>query len=351
MYFYLIIITVLFCMSFLQIGLVNRSESKKSIMFGYTLIMIFLALFAGLRYGIDTDYWVYYQMFHTGFAAKNIGFNFLISVSKFIFGNDFNLFVLIIALLSVLLKGYQFKKYKNPIVAAFIYFCFFYILMEFNVIRQGLAIALLFISAKYIKERRFIPFFILVCMGASIHPAALLFLPMYFINDKAINVKAVIILIIFMTIIRFAIFPVFTDISIQLHQHFKTGIMEFVTGHLEVYFTQGRNRIFTVGYFRKLITIFLFIFMNKKQTIVNFNFNAYFIGYLIYIMFMGNETLSVRTSLLYDVFMIPLFADYDLRLSEVKIPFIILIMVMGVMICVFTLSRSLSIPYQSYLMV
>ncbi len=345
MVLYISIISILLIMVVLQLAEIG---SRKFWNIMYFIGAVFFILFAGLRYGIDTDYWTYLNMFNTGAGANDIGFRTLIYFFKKFVSIDFNEFVFFLAAVSIGIKMFCFSKYKRPVLALFVYISFFYILLEWNVIRQGLAVSILFMSESFIEKKKFFLFAVLVIFAATIHPIAILFLPMYFIKNITADVRAVLILIMAATVIRIALFPALTAISSYMHEYFQEGVMRVVSGHLYYYFSQGTGSLITVGYFRKFITLFLFIFLNQNRKIKNGYFNGYLTGYLLYILFMGNETLSVRISLTYDIFLIPLFGDYDFKLTNRSVLCIGTMLIMSVLIFIYALLHSASVPYQSF---
>lgn len=315
----------------------------------FILFSILLILFAGFRYGIDTDYWAYYNMFYTGDGVNDIGFKILINAFKAFIGNDFNIFILFIAIFSVGTKVLILSQYRNPELAIFLYFSFFYVLLEWNVIRQGIAISLLLFSIKYANDRKPVLFFIFVLLASTIHPISIVFTLFYFLYDKRISIKCAYLMIFGCLFIRIAMFPLLTKLTELMHVYFTEGIMRVVSGHLSYYFSQGVNRFITFAFVRKLITLTLFWAIVKKTHIRNIYFNGYFLGILIYTLLMGNETLSVRSSLIFDVLLIPLFADLDCKLNERHLPYVFTMVLMGMLIFLYSIQNSASLPYQSYL--
>lgn len=130
--------------------------SNKMIFF---MLASYLVLLAGLRYGIETDYWNYEEIFKTTTMENRVGgiekgFHTLILFYKAIFSSsNFNGFIFMLALISVGLKLHYISMFKEPFVALLFYFTGFYIMYEFNTVRQGIAICFLFFAAEQIEKR------------------------------------------------------------------------------------------------------------------------------------------------------------------------------------------------------
>lgn len=117
--------------------------SNKIIFF---MLASYLVLLAGLRYGIETDYWNYEEIFRTTTMNNRVGgiekgFHTLILFYKVAFSSkNFNGFIFMLALISVGLKLHYISMFKEPFVALLFYFTGFYIMYEFSTIKQGVVI-------------------------------------------------------------------------------------------------------------------------------------------------------------------------------------------------------------------
>ena len=80
MYFYLLILCLLVIFAFFDYF--NISIANKIMLFFIAIILIFIS---GFRYGLETDYWGYWRIFHgTSTADVEIGYRL---VSNLIFSN------------------------------------------------------------------------------------------------------------------------------------------------------------------------------------------------------------------------------------------------------------------------
>ena len=95
--------------------------SKKSKLVVYSLIGIILICISGFRYGLETDYWHYYNIFNGITTVENIEptFEVFINIFKFVL-NDYNLFLLFVAIVSLGSKIKIFYRFKYCFVVLFV---------------------------------------------------------------------------------------------------------------------------------------------------------------------------------------------------------------------------------------
>lgn len=167
------------------------------------LVLCFLVIFAflALRYDFGNDYMSYYQLFdyiHTlsfqdlvkiGFAKDpllvELGYNWLNRIIP-------NFFILV-ALLA-LLSSYTYYKYirwYSP--STFIWLSVFIflvspemMLIQSSAFRQTIAICFFLLSTKYMIDRNFWRFILLVLLGSIFHKSAILMAAVYFVATPKI---------------------------------------------------------------------------------------------------------------------------------------------------------------------
>lgn len=312
----------------------------------FWMFLVFLLLLAGFRYGIETDYWSYKNLFLKDGAGVEVGFKTLITFCKNWISDDFNVFILFFAVLSVFSKGIFFSKLRNPFLALFLYYCLLYVMAEWNTIRQGFAISFLMYSLKYAKEKKIIHFGILVAMATSMHISSLLFIPMYFIYDKEISVRRVWTLVILLLI--FKIF-VFNFLVAKILEVLSLYIGNLFLQRLYVYMSLENTFLITVGLIRRLVFLSLFLILYDRKKITDVYFNAYIVGVVIYIVFMGNSVLSSRMSMSYDAMMIPMFANIKFNKNWKSIYCLIGVCLISVALFYVVISGGNAVPYRSYI--
>lgn len=189
---YYLAIFIILC-AFALFEQTNIAPKRKKLMYIASFLMLMLT--AGLRYETGGDWTSYTDIFDTiepidrVLAGDNyyfewlkleIGYRYLNSIVKFIAPNVQLLFFIVALIISsFIFKGInQYSPY--PIMGAVIYFGILFFALDMIVLRQGLAVAIVFCGYKYIEEKRFLKF-VLVCAVASLfHISALIGVVIYF---------------------------------------------------------------------------------------------------------------------------------------------------------------------------
>jgi hypothetical protein len=245
--------------------------------------------------------------------------------------------------LSVGLKIIFFKDLKNPYLVVLIYLSFHYTDLEFNVIRQGLAISLIFLAFKYSEKNKF-NYFIFVTLATLIHVSSILFYPFYFIyriREFKINYSKVIIVIISAFAIR--LFFVENLLSVL---SYLVNIPQIL--RIKNYLALG-NFVITLGCIKRMIIIILYLLLNKEKQIKSKYFFLYLISFFVFTIFMGNDQLAHRASLCFEVFAIPMFGEVKIKYN-IKNCLILLVLFLVLFLTYFENIRlDDRFPYQTYL--
>lgn len=183
---FLIIAYYIFLLLIKKLGITD-----KIFMILVTVQLIIINGFRHIQVGNDT-----YRYERSFFIARDINnlFNLfeldyevgyqLIQKIVTIFTNNFNNWLLIIAVFSFISLALFFKKYSDGIFMSYILFITmgFYD-FSFSGIKQSIAITILLWSYKYIIDKKIGKFLICVFIASSIHLSALVFIPAYFIGN------------------------------------------------------------------------------------------------------------------------------------------------------------------------
>lgn len=152
------------------------------------ILILFLIYLVGFRYNVGTDYPTYEKWFHVWYKDITIewiytGLNFLIKEN----GGEFFHLTLLLAIISQVLVVIGFKKWNlssKEISIALVLYISSYIFIFANGVRQGLAVLVFFIAAKYIVERKFFKFLFILLIGVGFHKSIIIMLPFYFILHR-----------------------------------------------------------------------------------------------------------------------------------------------------------------------
>lgn len=157
------------------------------------LVVLLLIVAAGFRDGLSG--YADYQNYVWAFQSKDeeifeYSFVLISYIARWIGGDNYYYLFLIYALLGVSLK-YMAIKQLTPLVwlSLAIYISYFYSLHELTQIRAGVAAGIGLLSLRFVYEKRFIPFILLILLATFFHTSALLYLPLYLLDGKRIQWK------------------------------------------------------------------------------------------------------------------------------------------------------------------
>ena len=185
---------IMLIISMMLSSLYMKAKSKNSkIIFAICSVIPFIVV-AGLRYDVGTDYMYRYVPDYINILNGTIPDNLeplflgLIKLCQ-ICTHDYWILFFISAILTYSLIFYEiFKRSKNPILSILIFFISGMFFMSLNLMRQYIAIAILFISYRYMFEKKTIPIFIVgVLIASMFHSISLIFLIAILFDKKKIN--------------------------------------------------------------------------------------------------------------------------------------------------------------------
>lgn len=76
---------------------------------------------------------------------------------------------------------YWYVPHRDAWLATWSYVMLSYFYTMMNFIRQSLAVAIVFLGYRFLRDKKPVPYFILVLLGASFHRTALIMIPLYFL--------------------------------------------------------------------------------------------------------------------------------------------------------------------------
>lgn len=133
-----------------------------------------------------------YKKYILGMSVRDPGYNVLVKLFH-VFSQNYQIYLLFVACVFMIpFARWIIVESKNPVISYVLFSSLFYAFFAITGIRQTISTTLVvLIGDKYIKERRLVPFVILVLIASSIHASALVFLPFYFISVIPINGKTI----------------------------------------------------------------------------------------------------------------------------------------------------------------
>ncbi len=230
-YIYNIMMAVILVLGFL-LSYKGQTKRKNLILLGVSLVM--LAGVAAIRYEVGDDYYNYMMIYNlindmplSQFFTYNYEPGFFLWC-KFIqlFTANFQWFYASSAIATTALVFlFIYKESKLPVLSVYLYMSMMFYYWSLSLMRQIFAASICVLSVKFIREKKFIPFLLIVLLAASFHKSALILLPVFFIaqikfNWKSVSVLGGIALICFIfapTIMQFVVKTLnissYTDVS------------------------------------------------------------------------------------------------------------------------------------------
>ncbi|WP_018930678.1 EpsG family protein [Gracilibacillus lacisalsi] len=186
---------------FYSLTLLTFAKSRITTKLFIVIITIQFALVNGLRHftvGIDT---IRYERKFQSLSSDTISgiseIGYEVAQKLFLlFSDNFNFWLLSVAVFVFSLLGLVIYKYsKNYFISYLLFIGLGFFNFSFTGIRQTIAIILVLFSFKYILDKKFMKFFIIILIAATFHYAAIIFLPIYYIAQIRWNYQYILYLI------------------------------------------------------------------------------------------------------------------------------------------------------------
>lgn len=263
-----------------------------------SIVLLFLVvLFQSLRWRTGTD-WISYSEYFINNSSysdffKNtqfeIGYSYLNYLIKFIFDN-YNIFLFIFCSLIAVFVYRFLNAYKFKYTVLFVLFYFSFTLFP---IRQTLAIYLVFCSYKYVYNKNFWNFFMLVFFASLFHRSALFFFPFYFIlnvNFKLWHLIFLYVLSIFVGLTNFSVTLILKIIPLFVGNIDPVIESKLYTLLTDPAFAENATLVsILTSFFNSVLWILFFIVMKQKiddTKLYMFYFKVYMFSLIISRLFL-----------------------------------------------------------------
>jgi hypothetical protein len=177
----------------------NRSMSqdsdvrvlKRMFFSPHLLLFVFLVTISATRLWMGTRDTELYISFFNSYSTYSFqiepGFALLITVVKMLGGGD-GIFLFSCAMLGIGLKYFSILKHARFVgLSLLMYFVKFYFLYDLVQIRAGIAVGIIFWGIRFVINRKFIPFVLIVIAATSFHYSAIVFLCLYPLGSDRLN--------------------------------------------------------------------------------------------------------------------------------------------------------------------
>lgn len=326
----------LFITLFILIALFAVMDYYSQHNIGLFLSAIVLAVVAGIRYNVGYDYQSYYVYYQSG---QNIGdgdrfqwgFILLNKIAHFFHFSFFDFQFLFACLTIGLLAVFLYKNIPAGIsgLGMLYYFSRFFWTRDLGQIRSSLASVICLYSLKYIKERKPIPFLIVILLAGSIHKGAYIFIFAYiFANyiDHSVSMIEVSVILG----LSFMIGTVLQNMPSLVEQ--VTGGGVYITSS---FYTQDSTASVSTLVMQVLV-ILAFMLMRKWQgqtdPFMNTLINVYMTGTMIALVFIGYKTFGYRLDTILNTTEIMIIPYVIQRVSKNRIMALVLTILASAMV-------------------
>ena len=214
--------------------------------------------------------------------GKEYGYFFWQVIVSFVTQNRY-IFILITTLALYTLYFFSFKQYIQDYPLATIVFLGFFYYFTMTYLRQVFAVGIVWLSVRYIWERKPIKFFALVLLAYTFHGSALIFAPMYFLPIRKYSPTAILTFVTVCLLVSLSPLPNMLLAS--------SGEATGMAGRTAAYTSEDQG--FRIEYVLESVFLLWLIFTNyrkivpTKQTLVFLNMTVVFCGILLLFMRFG----------------------------------------------------------------
>lgn len=238
---------IIYLLIILVILLFGKKINKKEYSYADFIVLLLLILIAGLRYNIGTDYAMYYGMYFNqddpNLEKVEIGYKVLMDISYKVFQDNFVLFFIFCAILTIIPIYALIKKYsKYPTESLFYFVTLGFYVLSFNMVRQAIAMAFAFYALKFLFDRKFLRYIIVVIFASLFHMTALIMIPMYWLSNFKFNTKKLLTILVILLFSGFLFNPIFNYVTTVIpqysmyssYQEMKAGIGTYIINSIYI---------------------------------------------------------------------------------------------------------------------
>lgn len=152
-------------------------------------VFIFTVLFflSALRFNVGNDYWKYVEFMHLvrcdSYVPTEWGFNLLVKIIYGLSGfENYQLVFAVYAFLTVLFfMAAIYEQSRNFAVSFFMFMTLGLYFQSFSTVRYYLALAMAVYSLRYVQDRQWVRFFLMIVLASGFHKSVLAVIPLYII--------------------------------------------------------------------------------------------------------------------------------------------------------------------------
>ncbi|EIY5064922.1 hypothetical protein KSGM81_01603 [Klebsiella quasipneumoniae] len=246
--------------------------NRKAVLFPL-LILVVLATMR--HYEIGTDANVYTRYFRFPFNNYSFqfdpevetGYQYLVYLVREIYSSDYSLYFFAMALVSIFPVIYTLKSRSVDYpLSIYIYITFGLYMAMYNQIRQCIAMGICFLATKYLVNKNFIKYFVVILIASQFHVTAYLMLIFYFVCHNKLRIEYKIIPIVLSSAIAAPLMIAHMALNNSRYEHYTEEA------------TKGKNGLLTVMLY-VVIALFFYI-IGKRLRKENLEYRIYECMYL-----------------------------------------------------------------------
>lgn len=209
-------LTILFVFMILASFLeVNGGGDKKNNRFLLWIAGVGLIILGGLRDWVGADYPVYREMYFYWLQIAPVEdiidkllfresvqeiepLYIMLNKLVFAFGSEFHIFTLVVAIIITGMKMISYSKNSPyPVFSLLLVFIPVFFTTDSGQMRQGIAMAICYLSYEFIKRRSLGWFLVVMYIAFGFHKSVVIFIPVYWLVTISLNRQKIIALILF----------------------------------------------------------------------------------------------------------------------------------------------------------
>jgi hypothetical protein len=347
MIYYFVLILLAFFSLYNLLNL-DRNENRYLRLVSFLMFIIV----GGLRYSVGTD-WPQYEITFNNtdtiadiFTAREEKlFMVFMFISKKIL-NSYSFFTFAFFSVAFYLKYIIFKRYSTDVFLSLIIYLFtLFLIYDLNGIRQGMALAFVFLSIPSLLNKKPFLFLLIIIAGGLFHISALIFLPFYWLSRLKISKEKMLLIVAVSLVVSIQIRAL-----IENNAYLQLILAMDSFSHYSFYMTDdiaARDvSILSIAVFQRLFIFVLFILNYDKieasDELKSLLLNGYFVSILLFVFLSFSADLSSRSSFYYkslEIIMIPLILT-----CQAKLTYRMLLFAIFVLFAVVGANRILEIP-------
>jgi len=266
---------------------VTRKRQMKHNLFFIMLIILTLSLVAGFRWQVGTDYTTYANNYFSYSITplqelslfNEPGIRLISKIASYIYDDPATMFLLS-SIITVGLSTWTIYKYSNFFVVSILLYVFIGAWHgSFNGIRQYLACAVLFAGHRYIIDKKFWKYLLIVLIASLFHISAFAMLLVYFVPRSQMNIKKIMILVISVIIALYSYEYIFGIIDNILQSRSDLNIE-----NIGSYLTEDLSILRILVMLAPPVLSFFVTKKNELSEEDNFYINMLFVNAAIYII-------------------------------------------------------------------